>query len=152
MKAGGRERGGAHLTYFVVAWFAGTNFPCVFPECAHAFRLDGRHSNPPFNASLTPASLLLGTTTTPPLRIKGHGMRSPRPYPLYLRLGNYHFPCPLSNRSRESPRRTDDIHMRLIAKKMAPLPKTMRAVVCAEPGGIDVLKLQDIPIPTPAKG
>ncbi|KAK7967681.1 uncharacterized protein PG986_001958 [Apiospora aurea] len=35
---------------------------------------------------------------------------------------------------------------------MAPLPKTMRAVVCAEPGGVDVLKLQDIPIPTPANG
>ncbi|KAK8003541.1 hypothetical protein PG989_003260 [Apiospora arundinis] len=35
---------------------------------------------------------------------------------------------------------------------MAPLPKTMRAVVCAETGGIDVLKLQNIPIPTPAHG
>ena len=35
---------------------------------------------------------------------------------------------------------------------MAPLPKTMRAVVCAEPGDIDVLRLQDVPVPTPAKG
>ncbi|KAK8136029.1 quinone reductase [Apiospora sp. TS-2023a] len=35
---------------------------------------------------------------------------------------------------------------------MAPLHKTMRAVVCAEPGDIDGLKLQDIPIPSPAKG
>lgn len=35
---------------------------------------------------------------------------------------------------------------------MAPIPKTMRAIVCATPGPISVLQIQSVPIPTPAAG
>lgn len=35
---------------------------------------------------------------------------------------------------------------------MAPIPKTMRAIVCASPGPISVLQLQTIPVPTPEPG
>lgn len=35
---------------------------------------------------------------------------------------------------------------------MATLPKSMRAVVCATPGPVSVLKLQDVPLPVPQPG
>lgn len=34
----------------------------------------------------------------------------------------------------------------------APIPKTMRAIVCTTPGPISVLQIQNIPVPTPAAG
>ena len=37
-------------------------------------------------------------------------------------------------------------------KTMGILPQTMRAVVCATPGPISVLQLQDVPVPTPQDG
>ena len=144
-----REQTGGKVTYFV-AWL-GDKLSCSkrlylidWLICAHGFRLDDGHpQSSPRQFTSTPAiadqspetydcqdlfirTLALAATAFKSMSIVNIALPKPRNLTIYL-----------WNPS---------------SARMAPLPKTMRAVVCAETGDIDVLKLQDIPIPTPASG
>jgi hypothetical protein len=48
--------------------------------------------------------------------------------------------------------RTQSRLFRSAAVKMAPLPKTMKAVEIDETGGVEVLKYRDVPVPQPKEG